>query len=143
MLALNGCKDMETFTKCQTIHTQIAHSHSTHCLTTAAHGGKSRHATALTAAHTAASAAMPPRTAGGAAGLQELRPFCGWGHHHFFFAPMRRACPQLVILRVWCCVCRCAAGAAALLSFFLRASPAKKKKKEAPPPCCCCLSFSA
>ena len=148
MLALNGCKDRKTITTNQTIHSQITHSHSTHCLTTAAHGGKRRHATALTASRRAASAAMPPRTAGGAAGLQVLlRSFCGLGLHHFFFAPVRRACPQLVILCVWGWW-----GVAAVVAllvrgrfflFFCGLPPQKKKKKEAPPPCCWCRSFCA
>ena len=60
MLALNGCKDRETFTTNQIKHSQITHSYSIHCLTTAAHGGKSRQAAALSASLRAAIAAIPP-----------------------------------------------------------------------------------
>ena len=81
---------------------------------------------------------MPPRTAGGAAGLQELRPFCVLGLHHFFFAPVRRACPQLVILRVWCWWCVVAVVALLVrrrfFLFFCGLPPQKKKRKKPPRP---------
>ena len=81
---------------------------------------------------------MPPRTAGGAAGLQELRPFGVLGLHHFFFAPVRRACPQLVIWRVWCWWCVVAVVALLVrrrfFLFFCGLPPQKKKRKKPPRP---------
>ena len=91
MLALNGCKDRETFTTNQTIHSKITYSHSNHCRTR-------RQAPPCL-----------PELLGGLLGCKCCRGhFAAWGFIIFFSrAPHRGAqhTQQHIIIYIYACVC--------------------------------------